>query len=274
MRQIRIRAIVCVGLAIAWTGIVGALLIPVLIVLLLVPRSEEVRGKIAYWYARRFWAPVISFIAGVRYDVRGKSLIPKDEDLIFAANHESLFDFFALMCLIPQARFVAKIEISAARVPVVGLVVAMANQIRIDRANPKAAMAEMIRHAMKYAGHIIVFPQGTRSSESSPKPFKHGAATLAIKTKRKIVPVRIKGTWGIVGDGWFNLRRGARVIVEACSPIDTTSLHDAACLMQTVESAILEKGAEHERHPYGARCISWRPYDDDCPYVRQTVPHR
>ena len=47
-------------------------------------------------------------------------------------------------------------------------------------------------------GHtMIIFPEGARSRDGSLLPFKSGAAKLAIDTNKKIIPVRIDGSFEI-----------------------------------------------------------------------------
>jgi 1-acyl-sn-glycerol-3-phosphate acyltransferase len=44
---------------------------------------------------------------------------------------------------------------------------------------------------------MFIFPEGARSRDGSMLPFKAGAAELSIQTGKKIVPVRLEGSFEI-----------------------------------------------------------------------------
>ncbi len=67
---------------------------------------------------------------------------------------------------------------------------------------------------------VVVFPEGTRSSDGKLLPFKRGGLFLALKTKTPIVPVTIKGSGKLLPKGAWRLQPG-EVSVQVGAPIST-----------------------------------------------------
>src|SRR5690625_7135972 len=91
----------------------------------------------------RYWSKLILWAAGVRVETEGLEHLTPESPQIFAANHASWFDAWALAAAIPKRhRFVAKKELE--RIPLFGT-------------------------AWKVAGHVSDDP-GVRASAIRPRP--------------------------------------------------------------------------------------------------------
>jgi 1-acyl-sn-glycerol-3-phosphate acyltransferase len=64
------------------------------------------------------------------------------------------------------------------------------------------------KQRMKGGISLVVFPEGTRSSDEKLLPFKRGGFLLAIKTQTSIVPVTINGSGTVLPKGDWRIRRG------------------------------------------------------------------
>ena len=72
--------------------------------------------------------------------------------------------------------------------------------------------------------NVMLFPEGTRSSDGEIMPFKDGAFRLAIETGYPILPVAVAGTrHAIPKNSWvFGVKCQARI--EVLEPIETKGL--------------------------------------------------
>lgn len=142
----------------------------------------------------RKWLNPLMKSAGVDFIVKGKENIPEDEAVIYVPNHQGLFDMPALILNTPTpCGFIAKIELK--KVPIVRTWMWLLDCVFIDRQNKRearVAIKESIELINK-GRSMVIFPEGTRSRDGVPLPFKSGVMMIAKETKAKIVPVVLEG---------------------------------------------------------------------------------
>ena len=197
--------------------------------------------------ARR-WARRMISVSGVELLTSGLERVPPDRPVVFVSNHQSWFDIFALLTVIPgQMRFVAKKEL--AKVPIFGRAMRAAGHIYIDRQDRQAAFSayeqssEYIRAGMS----AVVFAEGTRSRTGELQPFKKGPFVLALAAQVPIVPVYCAGTFTLLPKG--TLRIDAHPIaVMFGEPIPTEGLvyEDREELMATARKAVEQLRVDSE----------------------------
>jgi len=168
-----------------------------------------------------WWARSICAASGVTVQVEGTEHLAPDRPYIFAANHQSQFDIFALQGFLGiDFRWLAKKELF--KVPIWGTAMRRAGYIPIDRSHGRQAIKSLDGAAKKIAKgtSVIIFPEGTRSKDGKLQKFKSGAMRLAIKSGVPLVPVAITGTYKILPKGRLLVRSG-RITIRAGRPIDT-----------------------------------------------------
>ncbi len=154
-------------------------------------------GALPMWFCRRAWSPSALWLAGVDLDVRRLAPLP-DGPAIFASNHESALDIWAVTAAIPrEVRFVAKKELF--RIPVFGWYLALGGHVKVDRRDRGQALASLAAAGRKVASgtSLIVFPEGTRSRDHRVHPFKKGPFVIAVEAQVPIVPIAIVGAGAI-----------------------------------------------------------------------------
>ena len=81
-------------------------------------RVRNRRGGIYDW-ANIDWADDVLRAAGTPVQAQGLENIPRDQPLMYASNHSSMFDIWALLATVPGSiRFVAKQELF--KIPLLG----------------------------------------------------------------------------------------------------------------------------------------------------------
>jgi 1-acyl-sn-glycerol-3-phosphate acyltransferase len=196
-------------------------------------------GNTVHHYAR-WWAKIQLLVSGVRVKVKGMEHLDRENPFIYMANHQGSYDIFALLsCLPVQFRWIAKKELFA--IPILGWAMRAANYISIDRSGKRKALESIERAAGKIKGGIsvVIFPEGTRSSDGSIQPFKRGGFTLALKSGVPIIPITIRGSLDVMPRDSLRVRPGEiRIAIDR--PIDTGpySLRNRNVLMERVRETL------------------------------------
>jgi 1-acyl-sn-glycerol-3-phosphate acyltransferase len=180
-------------------------------------------GRIYDW-STSDWARWILAAAGTRVVVLNAERIPAGAPVVFASNHASMFDIWALSAELPGSiRFVAKAEL--ARIPFFGAAMVRAGHVSIERENKAQALDAYRRAADTVRSGIstVVFPEGTRTRTGELLPFKNAPFGLAIAAGVPLVPLFIRGTFGILPKGGFRLHP-ATIEIRVGEPIATTGL--------------------------------------------------
>ncbi len=176
---------------------------------------------------------------GLKYHVTGK--FEKETQLIIA-NHQSMIDIFLLESIIgADIRFVGRKGIMD--VWPVGLVVRAVGHITIDREDKRSGVKMLREVRDKKDKHVIIFPEGTRSSDGEILKFESGAKMVAEKLQLQVQPIVIENMTklynetskiskkGVIHvkilpplsleDGWFEKSREAMIIAQKeCSKND------------------------------------------------------
>lgn len=184
------------------------------------------------------WAKIILAASGVKVKVEGLHNIDKGRPYIFAANHQSQFDIFALQgCVDFDFRWLAKKELF--QIPLFGRAMLLAGYISIDRSHGREALKSLNEAAERIAAgtSVILFPEGTRSLDGKLHDFKSGGMVLAIKSGVPLVPVGISGTYEILPKGTL-LAKPGHVIIRVGKPIETRQFvasqkHELAAKIQS-----------------------------------------
>ncbi|MBK9262468.1 MAG: 1-acyl-sn-glycerol-3-phosphate acyltransferase [Polyangiaceae bacterium] len=143
---------------------------------------------------------------------------------IVVANHQSIADIPAISYLPWEMKWVSKE--SNFKVPGLGWMMSMAGDVRLRRGEKESAKSAMGRCKwyLDRGMSVMLFPEGTRSSDGEIMPFKDGAFRLAIETGYPILPVAVAGTrHAIPKNSWvFGVKCQARI--EVLEPIETKGL--------------------------------------------------
>jgi len=186
-------------------------------------RVKNRRGGIYDWSGTD-WSRDILSAASTPVVASGLEHIPRDQPVIYASNHSSMFDIWALFATLPgSVRFVAKRELF--RIPVLGRAMLAVGHVPIDRTARKRAFEAYDEAARMIRGgtSVVVFPEGTRSRTGELLPFKNAPFGLAISAQVPVVPLYVRNTFEILPKGRFLLRpRPIRITIG--EPISTVGM--------------------------------------------------
>ena len=154
----------------------------------------------------RAWARCMVIAAGVKIVVHNPERILRGRGAVFASNHVSWFDVFAIASVLPRYTFIAKAELR--KLPLFGWGAESAGVVFLARDNRKSAFESYKGAAQQVSGgqSIVVFPEGTRGHDYHLRPFKKGPFVLAIAAQAPVVPVLIYGAREVMPKGSFRIR--------------------------------------------------------------------
>jgi 1-acyl-sn-glycerol-3-phosphate acyltransferase len=156
----------------------------------------------AVMWAMRLWARLIIWllrtICGVRIEVRGRRNLPPGGAVI-AAKHQSAFDTFVWLMLLPDPAYVLKRELLW--IPVYGWHARKGGMIGVDRDGGGPALRAMLRAAQAAVAarrQVVIFPEGTRVLPGERRKYQPGVVALAAGTDAPVIPVATDSgrVWG------------------------------------------------------------------------------
>ena len=177
-------------------------------------RKVKISQKVVSW-AFRF----VLFFAGTKRTVLGLENVPKDEAVLYVANHRSYADIpIAYITLPTLTGFVAKKEI--AKVPFLSWWMRNLNCLFLDRDNLKEGLKTILKgiEYIKQGYSMFIMPEGTRNHEEEMLTFKEGSLKMAEKTGCAIIPVAITNS-DAVFEKQLPWVKKAHVIIHYGKPI-------------------------------------------------------
>lgn len=167
-----------------------------------------------------FFADVGSRAVGLRLEIEGAEHLVRHRPCVFIYNHQSTADILLLcMVLRGDATAVAKRELR--RNPLLGPAFWLAGIVFIDRFDRERAI-EALQPAIAtlHSGiSIAMAPEGTRSRDESPGPFKKGPFRLAMAAQVPVVPIVFVNARDVMPPRKLIARRATvRAIVRAPIP--------------------------------------------------------
>ena len=182
-------------------------------------------GRLYHRHAR-FWSRFGLWMAGVRVEVRGEENVPPGP-VIFMCNHQSNFDILSLFRAIPQQfAWLAKEELF--RIPIFGHSMARAGYIPLNRGDGRSALKSMTAAAerIRKGTSVVIFPEGTRSSDGALLPFKRGGFIIAAKAGVPVVPCSISGSRVVNPPKRIELYPGV-ITIRFAAPVTVIARTDA-----------------------------------------------
>lgn len=210
-----LRTILAIGFAILYL-ILG---IPVLGIEYLIgkknPHLRDISSlRLVQWAFR-----VIDKICGVKLTVIGHDNVPRDQAVLYVANHNSYFDIIITYSLCPDLTgYIAKDTLG--RVPLLNIWMRRLYCLFMNRDDMKQSLKVILQGVeyIKQGISICIFPEGTRGDSQDMEPFKNGSMKIAEKTGCPVIPIAISNSREIINNH-MPVVKPTHVIVEYGKPI-------------------------------------------------------
>ena len=181
-------------------------------------------------------------LLGTRYTFENTHNIPTDRPLIVVSNHQSMYDIPPLIWYMRKhhPKFVSKIELGKG-IPSVSFNLRHSGSALIDRKDPKQSIAELQKlgkYIEKHNRSAVIFPEGTRSRNGVPKPFRTTGLKVLMKNSPSalIVPISINNSWKLLRYGKFPMGLGSHLTLKVHVPVENKGNSDE--LIAQIEATI------------------------------------
>ncbi len=174
------------------------------------------RDRRASLWAMRQWCQSSARGLNIDIEATGVENAPAGSAFVYCSNHQSLLDVLVLGAVLPgDFKWAAKRELL--KIPFLGWHLQLAGHVPVERGGGARTAAEVIKRFEEVLGQgkpLLVFPEGTRSSDGVLQPFKNGGFYAAVRAGVPVVPVALEGTGHLMHKGALDTGEGQRRLVR------------------------------------------------------------
>ena len=145
-----------------------------------------------------------------RLSVSGKEKLPRNGPFILSPNHQSFLDGPVVVSQIPWRLYKNMFYVGTSEIFGEGFFRWIASTLKLVPVDPDSNLVNAMRagaYGLKQGRNLVLYPEGERSIDGTPKKFKKGAAILSAHLKVPIVPVALEGFY----DAWPRSRKLPRL---------------------------------------------------------------
>jgi long-chain acyl-CoA synthetase len=131
-----------------------------------------------------------------RIKVEGLENIPARAPFLLCSNHQSYLDPAILLSILPLPVLLRLFAVGTSEIFGSGFMRRVARILRVVVVDPDANLIPAMRagaYGLRQGLSLILYPEGERSIDGTPRAFKKGAAILSIHLQVPIVPIAIDG---------------------------------------------------------------------------------
>jgi long-chain acyl-CoA synthetase len=152
-----------------------------------------------------FWYPLSRILQMISVDLfhlrfSGLENLPKQGPFILSSNHQSYIDPIVMASVLPKELLVEAFAVGTSEIFGEGFMRRLARWLHVIVLDPDANLVPAMRagaFGLRQGRVLILYPEGERSIDGTPRIFKKGAAILSIHMQVPIVPVAIEGFYDV-----------------------------------------------------------------------------
>lgn len=190
-----------------------------------------------FYFSASPFAPVV---------VKGREHVAKGGVYVIVSNHQSMLDILLLYNVPLYFRWVSKREVY--RIPLVGQLLWLHGDVCIRRGDTSSVRKMMhdCTELLQRGHSIMMFPEGTRSTNGKVARFRSGAFALAKANHMPILPVALDGTRAFSNGngGWLNARQLFQLTIFPPISADEVASTSERALIEKVQNLVVD---EHKR---------------------------
>lgn len=170
-------------------------------------RKKEVT-RLFIHHSFRLFVWLMSAVGVLRVSVVNPEKLDNAGNHLIIANHPCLIDVVLIISLVKKAGCIVKAALWKS--PFLGRVVSSAGYIK--NSEPQALVDLCLKY-LESRSPLIIFPEGTRTVPGKAIKFHRGAAHVALRSRKNIIPIIINCTPPSLAknEKWYNIPRTGRV---------------------------------------------------------------
>lgn len=180
----------------------------------------------SHWVAEHWWflfGRVVQLFARDAFSLKvtGTEKLPKQGPYLICPNHQSFLDPVMLVASLPYPVLRNVFYVGTSEIFGGGVLRLLARTLKLVPVDPDANLIPAMRagaFGLRHGKILVLYPEGERSIDGSPKVFKKGAAILATHLHVPIVPVALDGFYEAWPRG-KGFQKFARLKIEFGDPI-------------------------------------------------------
>ncbi|APY08567.1 1-acyl-sn-glycerol-3-phosphate acyltransferase [Winogradskyella sp. J14-2] len=183
-------------------------------------------------------------VLGTTFSFTNPYTIEKNVPLIIVSNHQSMYDIPPLIWYLRKhhVKFISKKELGKG-IPSVSYNLRHGGSVLIDRKDAVGSIKAIENFAKRIEQNkwaAVIFPEGTRSRDGNPKPFKTKGLLTMIEhaPNALVVPITINNSWKTLKYGKFPMGLGAHISFLVHKPIKANHYEDKFELINIVEAQV------------------------------------
>jgi 1-acyl-sn-glycerol-3-phosphate acyltransferase len=194
-------------------------------------------------------------------DVRGEEALSFVEaPVILVANHASHVDTALLVSVLPPRLRHKTIVAGAAdyffdRKWKAHMWAFLTAAIPIERLRVNRKSADLAAGLIEEGWNLLIYPEGGRSPDGWMQEFRPGAAYLAVRTGRPVVPVHLDGTWKVIARKTGSVHRSPTTVTFG-QPLRPAEGEDARAFGRRIEEAVHLLASERSSDWWTARGLA------------------
>lgn len=223
---------------------------------LTVKKDEPQENPSKFWqWNMNELAEIVCTLVGAKVTVTGMEKLPEDRRYLMVCNHRSIFDPIASVKVFGAQEHIYISKPENFKIPIGGAVMHKCGCLPLNRDNNREAITT-VKHASEIIKNdiasVVIYPEGTRSSEDKLLPFHAGSFKIAQRVGAPVVVTALCGTDEVVHNLPF---KGTNIEIDIIDVLDgefvkSHSTKEIAELAQKmIQENLDRKHAKKERLP-------------------------
>ena len=191
-------------LGLIWLGVVCLTWTPIALIvspLLPLPWGRAL-GRYVIMAGFRLYLASLSLSRRCSFDLKALDALRNEPSLIIAPNHPCLLDAVMVISRLPNVACVLKAELM--NNIFLGAGARLARYIRND---PVRGMVQLATQDFDSGSHLLLFPEGTRTTRAPVNPFKGSIGLIAHHAQVPVQTVLIETDSAYLSKGWTLFRK-------------------------------------------------------------------